>query len=136
MSIIITANGAGRVKIRGASFRVVTDYDALARIAAAAGEGIDGKAGLAETARFVDAVLDPRDRRRWAMSQATMTPQERIVAIAEMIALLNRRACYSDDPDTREWGWGFRKAIEEFRSGNQQAFREFAYANYLRWGAA
>lgn len=124
--------GKVRINLTTQHLRILADYDALCRLAAAAAKGLDGKEGLAETQRFLEAVIDPRDRERWRRTQARLTDQARNNTIAAMIAVINEKACYSDDVELAEWGWWLRDAIEDFRQGNPAAFWELAIGNVTR----
>ena len=116
---------AGTAELGGSRVRVLFAPDALARVAAAATLGIDGPHGLAETRRFLHAVIHPADQARYARAAAA----DPVAAAATAIAVILAHAAASPDPDVRDWAAAFRTAIVRFQAGHQRAFADLAIAN-------
>lgn len=123
---------AGTVEHNSRRYRVKTDFEALARLAAAASADLQGDAGRAEVWRFFHHVIDRRDYNRYARSVAR-TDQD-VVLGAKCIAVILAYAAASPDPELSQWAADFRQAIVEFRAGETEAFTNLARRNALAVG--
>lgn len=122
---------AGRLHRNGSSYRVVVDYTAFARLAAA--EALAGYPDLycAEVRLFMLTVVDERDRQRWQRAAAHATRDELKDAAVEAARLILCAADRDPDPDRQEWAAEFRDTIRRYQAGDGNAFNDLALSKML-----